>query len=151
MHDLTLYSHPFASFCQKVLIALYETGIPFEDRVIDLSSADDRADITAVWPMGRFPVLVDRAKGVTVPESSIIIEHLATHYPSARRLLPADADAAREVRLWDRLFDMNAELPMQRIVFDHLRPAENRDPHGVVQQSFFGPLTAEDLRLALPH
>lgn len=133
MHDLTLYSHPFASFCQKVLIALYETGIPFEDRVIDLSSADDRADITAVWPMGRFPVLVDRAKGVTVPESSIIIEHLATHYPSARRLLPADADAAREVRLWDRLFDMNAELPMQRIVFDHLRPAENRDPHGVAQ------------------
>ncbi len=75
MHDLTLYSHPFASFCQKVLIALYETGIPFEDRVIDLSSADDRADITAVWPMGRFPVLVDRAKGVTVPE---IFDHHRT-------------------------------------------------------------------------
>ncbi len=37
------------------------------------------------------------------------------------------------MRLWDRLFDMNAELPMQRIVFDHLRPAENRDPHGVAQ------------------
>jgi glutathione S-transferase len=133
MADLTLYSHPFASFCQKVLIALYDADIAFDDRVTDLSNAADRAELEALWPMGRFPVLVDRERGVTIPESTIIIEHLAVTRPAARRLLPVDPDAAREVRLWDRLFDANVELPMQRIVFDHLRPADKRDPFGVDQ------------------
>lgn len=131
--ELTLYSHPFASFCQKVLIALYDAEIPFEDRMTDLSKAEDRDALAALWPMGRFPVLVDRARAATIPESTIIIEHLAITRPAARRLIPVDPDAAREVRLWDRLFDMNVELPMQRIVFDHLRPADKRDPYGVEQ------------------
>jgi glutathione S-transferase len=133
MTDLTLYSHPFASFCQKVLIALYDADIPFDDRVTDLSNPDDRAELAALWPMARFPVLVDRTNGVTIPESTIIVEHLAVTRPAARRLLPVDPDAAREARLWDRLFDANVELPMQRIVFDHLRPADKRDPFGVEQ------------------
>ena len=29
---LTLYYHPLSSFCQKALIALYETGAPFTRR-----------------------------------------------------------------------------------------------------------------------
>ena len=33
---LILHSHPLASFCHKVLIALYETGVPFETRLVDL-------------------------------------------------------------------------------------------------------------------
>ena len=32
---LVLWSHPFSSFCMKALVALYETGVPFEARLVD--------------------------------------------------------------------------------------------------------------------
>ena len=34
MMALALYGHPFSSYTQKVLIALYENGTPFEFRCI---------------------------------------------------------------------------------------------------------------------
>jgi hypothetical protein len=52
---LTLYYHPLSSFCHKVLIALYEHGIEFEKRIIDLSSATDRAELEALWPIAPQP------------------------------------------------------------------------------------------------
>jgi glutathione S-transferase len=75
---LTLYAHPFSSYCQKVLIALYENDTPFALRM--LVSGDERAaaDWAALWPLKRMPVLVDA--GRTVVEASIIIEHLGLHY-----------------------------------------------------------------------
>jgi glutathione S-transferase len=56
---LTLYYHPLSSFCHKVLIALYEYDIDFQRRVIDLSSAADRAELEALWPLCKFPVIRD--------------------------------------------------------------------------------------------
>jgi glutathione S-transferase len=125
---LVLYAHPFSSYCQKVLIALYENKTPFELRLL----ADDEriaAEHAALWPLRRMPVLVD--DGRTVVESSIIIEHLGLHHPGSVRLLPGDARAALEVRTMDRIFDHYVSTPMQRIVGDRLRAAENRDPYGV--------------------
>ncbi len=115
----TLYYHPLASYCWKVLIALYELGTPFEKRLIDLGDAAHRAELSALWPLCRFPVLRDGDR--VVGESSIIIEYLDRHHPGPRSLLPQDADAALEVRLWDRLFDNYVQTPMQEIVRDHLR------------------------------
>lgn len=140
-----LYFHPFASFCQKVLVALHECGIDFAPRVMDLSQAADRDTLAALSPMGRFPVLVDG--GHAIPESSIIIEHLAETRADARRLVPRSWAEAREVRLWDRLFDAEVELPMQKIVLDHLRPAALRDATGVAEaratlRRFYGVLEA---------
>ena len=40
---LTLYYHPFAAFCHKVLIALYENDTPFVPVEIDLGDPDHRA------------------------------------------------------------------------------------------------------------
>ena len=60
---LTLYFHPFSSYCQKVLIALYEGGIAFEPRVIDLGDTDSRAELEALWPLAKFPVLRDAQAG----------------------------------------------------------------------------------------
>ena len=60
---LTLYYHPFSSFCQKVLIALYENETPFEGRVIDLGDADSRAELERLWPLAKFPVLRDEEAG----------------------------------------------------------------------------------------
>ena len=118
--SLTLYYHPLASYCHKVLIALYENGTPFEKRLIDLGKADDRAALAAVWPPTRFPVLRDDARERDVPESTIIIEYLDHHYPGHRPLIPADWNEALDVRLWERFFDGYVQDPMQRIVADRL-------------------------------
>jgi glutathione S-transferase len=91
--SLTLYYHPLSSFCWKALIALYENGTPFTPQLVDLSNETERAALLKIWPIGKFPVLRDSAKDRVVPESSIIIEYLDTHYPGATRFLPADADA----------------------------------------------------------
>ena len=58
---LTLYYHPFASFCQKVLIALYENAVPFRPHLVDLGDPEARAAFLAIWPIGKFPVLHDAA------------------------------------------------------------------------------------------
>ncbi len=130
---LTLYYHPLASYCWKVLIALYENATPFEGVVIDLADDTQRARLEALWPVAKFPVLEDRARGEIVPESTIINEYLAQHYPGAVALVPADADRARQARLWDRFFDHYVHTPMQKIVLDRLRPVEARDAYGVAQ------------------
>ena len=129
--SLTLYCHPLASYCQKVLLALYEGAVPFKPRFIDLGDAQDRAALLALWPLGKFPVLRDEERGYTVPESSVVIEYLAEHFAGASALLPEDADARSEVRVWDRVFDDRVHTPMQRIVADRLRPAGERDARGV--------------------
>jgi glutathione S-transferase len=121
--SLTLYAHPFSSYSQKVLIALYENGTAFEWRVLDGSPAVDQ-EFGALWPFKRMPVLLDGTR--TVVESSVIIEHLGIHYPGPVRLLPEDAAQALEVRFMDRFFDQYVMTPMQAMVFDRRRPPEQR-------------------------
>ena len=130
---LTLYYHPLSSFCWKALIALYEADVTFTPRVVNLGDPADRAAFQAVWPLAKFPVLRDDARDRTVPESSIIIEYLAQHYPSAAGLIPADPDRSREARLLDRLIDNYIHLPFQQIVSERMRPADAKDPLGVEQ------------------
>jgi len=129
--SLHLYSHPLASFCHKVLIALYENGTPFQAHRVDLGNPERKADFLELWPVGKMPVLRDEARGRTVPETSIIIEYLQQHYPGPHALLPADEDARLDVRLWDRFFDLYVQTPMQRIVLEELRGAGDKDPRGV--------------------
>jgi len=128
---LQLHFHPLASFCHKVLIALYENATPFEPHFVDLGDPASRAAFVALWPMGQMPVLRDEESGVTTPETSIIIEYLDRHYPGTVDLIPDDPDAAREVRLYDRIFDDYVQIPMQKIVGDRLRPPGQTDPAGV--------------------
>jgi glutathione S-transferase len=129
--SLKFFFHPLASYCQKVLIALYENGTPFEPHVVDFSNEASAAAFRKLWPVAKMPVLRDDARDRTIPESSIIIEYLAQHYPGPTQLLPADADLALQTRLRDRFYDLYVHEPMQRIVGDRLRPAGKNDPHGV--------------------
>jgi len=124
---LTLLGHPFSSFCQKVQIALYENGTPFEYRIV----VPRTEPVTAHWPVGKIPVLLD--DGRAVAETSIIIEHLALHHPRPMRLIPEDPHAALEVRQLDRVFDLHVTVPMQKIVTDRLRPEGAGDAHGVAE------------------
>lgn len=125
----TLYAHPFSSYSQKVLVALYENRIPFEWRLLSHDDPDVLAEFASLWPLRRFPVLVDN--GRTVTEASIIIEYLGLHHPGPVLLLPADPRAALEVRSMDRFFDNYISTPQQKIVSDSLRPEAQRDPRGV--------------------
>jgi len=128
---LKLYAHPFSSYCQKVLIALYENGTPFSLRMLSTENAGAMAEFATLWPLKRMPVLVDGDR--TVVEATIIIEHLGLYHPGPVRLIPEDARAALDVRMMDRFFDNYVMTPMQKIVVDCIRVEENRDPQGVAQ------------------
>jgi glutathione S-transferase len=131
--SLTLDFHPLSSFCQKVLVALYENDTPFHPHLVDLGDAAARAAFLALWPLGKFPVLRDDARNETIPESSIVIEYLAQHYPGRTKLIPDGPELARQTRLQDRFYDLYLQDPMQKIVGDRRRPPESRDPYGVAQ------------------
>ena len=124
---LRLYAHPFSSYCQKALVALYENDTPFDYR--SLEDPRNHAELAALWPMKRFPVLVDGERMVL--EATCIIEHLQLHQPGPVRLIPEDGDAALQVRMLDRFFDNYVSTPQQKVVVDAMRPEGGRDPLGV--------------------
>ena len=130
---LTLFLHPLSSYCQKVLIALYENVTPFKSHLIELQKPGSRDTFKAIWPVGKFPVLRDEASGRVIPESTTIIEYLQLRHPGPVKLIPADADAAFDVRALDRFFDLHVHTHMQRIIGERLRPADNKDPFGLEQ------------------
>jgi len=127
--SLRLLAHPFSSYCQKVLIALYENNIAFEYQQLGAPDSPANVELAARWPLKRFPLLVDGEQSVM--EASIIIEHLDVHYPGRTRWVPSDPAAALQVRFIDRYFDNYVQTHQQKVVFDALRPAEQRDPRGV--------------------
>lgn len=120
--SLTLYSHPFSSYCQKVLMALWENDTPFAYRHLEEPGAGE--ELGRLWPIGKFPVLVDGDR--TVVETSIIIEHLDLHHPGEVRFLPDDPVAALEVRLMDRFFDQYVMNAAQVAVNESLRNRPDR-------------------------
>lgn len=129
--SLVLHQHPFAAFCQKVLVALYELDLPFRTHLVD--GADARAELADLWPMASIPVLRDESANLTIPESTTIIEYLDGVAAGGPRLVPADPADALQARLWDRFFDQHIAAPMQKIVGDRLRPAGREDPEGVAE------------------
>jgi glutathione S-transferase len=129
---LTLYYHPLASFCHKVLMALYENDTPFSGEIVDLGNSAASAHFFDLWPVGKIPLLRDERLGRTIPETTIIIEHLDRNYPGPCALLPQESAQNLDARLWDRFFDHYVQVPMQKIVTDRLRAESEHDPRGVV-------------------
>lgn len=113
---LTLYAHPFSSYCWKVLIALWEKDLSFVYRSLEEPGAGE--EMAERWPIAKMPVLVDGEQNVA--ESSIIVEHLDLHHPGLR-LIPSEAEAALKVRFLDRFFDQYVMTPMQQPVTEKLR------------------------------
>ena len=134
--SLTLYAHPFSSYCQKVLIALYENETPHTVRLLGADAQINR-EFEALWPVKLMPILVDgdvhspSSERRTVAESSIIIEYLGLHHAGHVRLIPLDPKEALEVRFMDRFFDNHVMKPMQDIVSQHMRPLGNRDAQAI--------------------
>jgi glutathione S-transferase len=101
---LTLYEHPFALYCQKVLVALNEVGVAYD--VLEEQRDFDRAELAELWPPASIPVLRDGDQ--VIGETSIIIEYVA-----GARLVPS-----LEARKWDRLCDQYISYAVQAIVSD---------------------------------
>lgn len=127
--SLTLYAHPFAAYCWKALIALYENSTPFDYRTVE--DAAGWAELEALWPIKKFPLLRDGAS--IVAESSIIVEYLMRHHPGSARMIPENDDAALDVRFLDRFFDSYVMTPMQTLVVDRMRAPGERDARGVAE------------------
>lgn len=127
---LEFYGHPFSSYCQKALIAFWENDIAFDYRVLG-SDAQIGERFGELWPIKRFPILVDGDR--TILEATSIIEYLQVRHPGPMRLIPDDADLAVEVRMMDRVFDNYLSTPQQKVVFNAIRPEADRDPYGVAE------------------
>ena len=129
--SLVLYAHPLSAFCWKALTALYETKLPFTFELVDFSDSASRDRFLAMWPVGKFPVLRDTARDLMIPEASLIVEYVDQLVRGG--LVPSDPDRAREVRFWDRFYDLYVAQQMQKAITDGLRPERQRDRLGVEQ------------------
>ena len=127
---LQFFGHPFSSYTQKVLIALWADETPFEYRMLDDEHPDNVAELRRRWPFWKFPLLVD--DGQTVAESTPIIEHLQAHHHGPNSWIPG-GEQGRRVRFLDRFFDIYVMTNMQKAGLDILRPEAKRDPYGVEQ------------------
>src|SRR3982075_334675 len=114
---LTLYEHPFALYCQKVLVALNEEGVAYD--VLEEQRDFDRAELAKLWPPASIPVLRDGDQ--VIGETSIIIEHVA-----GTRLVPS-----LQARLWDRICDQYVSNAVQAIVADAIEGRS--DEHAVAR------------------
>jgi glutathione S-transferase len=122
---MKLYYAPVSTYSQKALIALYEKGLAFEPEIVELTSADARAAYEQVYPLGKVPFL-KADDGWAVPESTIIIEFLDDRFPDTPRLIPAEREAARQVRFMDRMCDWHLNEPVVELLFQKagFRPAD---------------------------
>ena len=93
---ITLYHHPFSRAAGAVWM-LGEVGVPYELHFVDImKGAHKTAEMVALNPMGKLPILVDGDAVVT--ESAAIGLYLADRY-SLGRLAPAPDDVARATYL----------------------------------------------------
>jgi len=88
---MQLYSGPLSLFTAKVRVALDEKGLRYEKISVpftrDNGYQPKHPDVLAINPKGQVPVLVDG--GVTLYDSTIILEYLEERYPEPA-LYPRD-------------------------------------------------------------
>ena len=128
--SLEFFGHPFSSYTQKVLIALYADGTEFEYRMLDQEHPENFEELKRHSPFGLFPLLLD--DGRPVIETTCIIEHLQAHDAGQNQWIP-EGELGRRVRLLDRFFDLHVMSNMQVPVFDALRPDGTNDDYGVAR------------------
>ena len=130
MVTLQLFAHPFSSYCQKVLIALWADGTPFDYRMTDQDHPENMEELERHWPYRLFPLQLDG--GRPVRETTCIIEHLHAEHRGPNDWIP-EGELGRRVRFLDRFFDLYVMNNMSCPVFDKLRPEGSKDPYGVEQ------------------
>ncbi len=111
---MVLYSGTTCPFSQRCRFVLFEKGMDFEIRDIDLYNKPE--DIAVMNPYGQVPILVER--DLILYESNIINEYIDERFPHPQ-LMPADPVMRARTRLF--LYNFEKEL------FVHVSTLENRN------------------------
>jgi len=109
---MVLYSGTTCPFSHRCRFVLFEKGMDFEIRDVDLYNKPE--DINVMNPYGQVPILVER--DLILYESNIINEYIDERFPHPQ-LMPADPLMRARARLM--LFNFEKEL------FVHVNTLEN--------------------------
>ena len=123
---MKLYYFPLSTYSQKVLITCYEKSIDFTPELVFLFDEEQREAFRKIYPLGKIPFLL-LDDGHWVPESSIIVEYLDTHFETGPKLIPADPELSRQVRFKDRMYDLYLNDPVTTLIFQGWKPEAERD------------------------
>ncbi len=110
---MVLYSGTTCPFSQRCRFVLFEKGMDFEIRDVDLYNKPE--DISVMNPYGQVPILTER--DLILYESNIINEYIDERFPHPQ-LMPADPVMRARTRLF--LFNFEREL------FTHVSTLEDR-------------------------
>ena len=133
---MDLYYFPLSTYSQKVLIALKEKGLSAKLNIINMFNPEEKsAYINDVYPLGKIPLLV-REDGWMIPESSIIVEYLDTHFDSGTQLIPADKELSRQTRFYDRVSDLYFNDAITTLLFQARREEADRIPEKIEAATF---------------
>ncbi|MFI4974070.1 MAG: glutathione S-transferase family protein [Caulobacterales bacterium] len=104
---ITLYEHPLSPYAQKVKIALREKGQAFEARMPDgIGSGGAAGQFAEANPRAEVPALIH--DGVSVFDSTIILEYIEDVWPTPPLLPKSPAERAR-VRMLEEVMDTHFE------------------------------------------
>ena len=112
--SLQLFAHPFSSYCQKVLIALYADGTPFEYRLLEQDHPENFEELQAPLAVRQVPDAARRRRAGHRDDS----DHRISRRASSRRRTAGFRTArwSRRVRFLDRFFDLYVMDNMQKVV-----------------------------------
>ena len=119
---MVLYSGTTCPFSQRCRFVLFEKGMDFEIRDVDLFNKPE--DINTMNPYGQVPILVER--DLVLYESNIINEYIDERFPHPQ-LMPADPVMRARTRLF--LFNFEREL------FVHVQTLENSNNQKAMEKA----------------
>jgi RNA polymerase-associated protein len=119
---MVLYSGTTCPFSQRCRFVLFEKGMDFEIRDVDLFNKPE--DINVMNPYGQVPILVER--DLVLYESNIINEYIDERFPHPQ-LMPADPVMRARTRLF--LFNFEREL------FVHVQALENSTNQKLIEKA----------------
>ena len=138
MLKLVIGNKRYSSWSMRPWVALQSLGVPFEEQVIGLDLPETAAQIRALSPAGKLPILQDGA--LTVWDSLAICEYLAEQFPG-RGLWPEDAQGRARARAISA--EMHSGFPnlrsdcsmklLQQITLPSLRPETRAEAARVAQ------------------
>ncbi len=132
---MKLYYHPISTYAQKALIAFYEKSVAFTPELVNLMDEAARSAYRKIYPLGKVPLLV-LDDGQWVPESSIIVEYLDTHFSDGPKLIPDEPELSRQVRFKDRMYDLYLNESVAALIFESWKPESERNRELIERSQF---------------
>ena len=122
---MILVGMPDSPYVRRVAISLKRMGIPFEHQQVSVFRHFDR--FKAINPVVKAPSFVCD-DGTVLMDSSLILDHVESTAPAAKRLMPSEVLARREALRLIGLAMAACEKGVQMVYEKEQRPTEKR--HG---------------------